>query len=165
MKKKILHVLAVAATVTAGFLAVTSPAQAAYPCLVGYVCLYENVGWTGSVAVLPELNRDDNGPGEVHWFPEKTFTNGTNLNDHVSSVKNLTNKTLYLYDDVDFDNTSQHTDYPKWIAQVPAHTSVYLTDDNWNWGNFNDKASSASIGHVWDCDRNSLKFRYDCGWK
>ncbi|SNY24977.1 peptidase inhibitor family I36 protein [Paractinoplanes atraurantiacus] len=107
--RTVLRSAAAAAVVLGGSLAVTSsPAQAAWTCQAGYVCFYENANLTGSVAVLPELSMSSpSWPGQAADFRNYSYYNGHNLNDSVSSVINRTNRTLWVYEHGNFNQSKR----------------------------------------------------------
>jgi hypothetical protein len=106
LKKRsaVLGGLAATALAVSGALAVTSPAEAAWVCKQGYVCIYENANLTGSVAVLPELSPASGGfTGQARDFRDYKYTNGNSLNDSAGSAINLSGRTVLFYEHGDFN--------------------------------------------------------------
>jgi len=125
-----------AAVVVAGMVAVAAdPAQAAYVCSKGEVCLYENYNRTGSVFVVP-FGR--NGMGQLREFRDHQFFNGTNLNDKVSSVDNRSDHLLTLYRNGDFKGPYE------WI---PANTKREFSGLRLPTQLRNDEASSLIVSY------------------
>ncbi|SNY25985.1 peptidase inhibitor family I36 protein [Paractinoplanes atraurantiacus] len=104
MRTVLKGVLGVAVTVAATAVIPAGPAQAAYVCSKGEVCLYEHYDRTGSVFVVPF---GKNGMGKISDFRAYTFFNGTNLNDKVSSIDNRSDHLLTLYSNVDLKGPYQ----------------------------------------------------------
>jgi hypothetical protein len=128
-------VLGVAVTV-AGMVAIPAgPAQAAYVCAKGEVCLYENYNRTGSVFVVPF---GKNGMGQLREFRDHKFSNGTNLNDKVSSVDNRSDHLLTLYRNGDFKGPYE------WI---PANTKRDFSGLRLPTQLRNDEASSLIVSY------------------
>lgn len=131
MKKK--AVLGIAAAV-AGLVAIPAgPAQAAYVCAKGEVCLYENYNRTGSVFVVPF---GKNGMGQLREFRDHHFYNGTNLNDKVSSVDNRSDHLLTLYRNGDFGGPYQ---------RIPGNTKAEFSGLRLPTDLRNDDASSLIV--------------------
>ncbi|MFF5075597.1 peptidase inhibitor family I36 protein [Actinoplanes sp. NPDC000266] len=111
----------VAAVVAGTVVIPAGPAQAAYVCSKGELCLYEHYDRTGSVFVVPLGN---GGQVRIREFRDHTFFNGTNLNDKVSSVDNRTDRRLTLWRHGDFGGPSQdvsaNTKYSFSGLRVPA---------------------------------------------
>ncbi|GIF23573.1 hypothetical protein BJ973_004182 [Actinoplanes tereljensis] len=138
-RSTVLGGLAATALTVSAALAVTSPAEAAWVCKQGYVCIYENLNLTGSVAVLPELSpASGKYTGSARDFRDYTYTNGNNLNDSADSAINLTGKTIYFY---------EHGDFNKYKA---GRLTSILPGQAWNFGYFegelqDNRASSAKF--------------------
>ncbi|MET0423957.1 MAG: peptidase inhibitor family I36 protein [Actinoplanes sp.] len=81
--------------VVAGGAIAPAPAEAAYACKTGEVCFYYDWSFRGTAAVIAGFNYSG---AKVNDFRNFSYTNGKNLNDSASSVKNLTNFTLYVYE-------------------------------------------------------------------
>ncbi|MFD9286127.1 peptidase inhibitor family I36 protein [Streptomyces mirabilis] len=81
-------------------MAVTAtPANAAYNCGSNQVCLYKNSDFTGSVFILPQIT---NSYGvKIFCAPDlaqNKYTDGTSVNNSVSSVVNNSNSVIFLAD-------------------------------------------------------------------
>lgn len=102
MKIKALR-LSVAAPAAALALAsvglLASPANAAYVCGAGQVCLYQNAGYTGSVYVVPKIQLS-NGLWTAcqKSLVGKKFNNGDALDNNVSSVVNKSGSVLFMWE-------------------------------------------------------------------
>ncbi|TXS66104.1 hypothetical protein EAO69_30245 [Streptomyces sp. me109] len=85
---------------TAGLLAVggiaigAPSASAAATCPQTKLCVYENYGFTGSMAIIEGLSQPRS---KVTDFRSLHFYNGTPVNDRISSVVNNTNTTVLLF--------------------------------------------------------------------
>lgn len=122
------------ALAVAGIVAIPAgPAQAAYICAKGEICLYENYNRTGSVFVVPF---GKNGLGEIREFRNYAFYNGTNLNDMVSSVDNRSDHLLTLY---------RHGDFGGPYQWVPANTKMEFSGLRPVTEVRNDEASSLRV--------------------
>lgn len=129
-------ILAGVITTGGGVMSTASPASAAWICQDHTVCLFHDADLRGTVSVLPELSPNSGHyTGLVPEFGTKKYTNGENLNNSASSLKNRTGKYLYLFKYNDFN--SGHQD--GWNVCIPPGTQINL--DGWA----NDDASSAIL--------------------
>ena len=96
MKKRII-LSGIVATVlaTAGFVTIGAlPASAAYQCQDNQVCFYEKANYTGTVYVPGEMS---NNSGQVDQFLIRWFSNGTNVDNRVTSIVNNTGWCVVVY--------------------------------------------------------------------
>ncbi|MEV4348216.1 peptidase inhibitor family I36 protein [Actinoplanes sp. NPDC049596] len=139
-KRRVVSGMMGAVLATAGVVAVSpAAAQAAWVCQSGYVCIYKDYDKKGTVAVLPELSpASGKYTGRAQDFRNYKYTNGDNLNDSASSVVNLTDRTLRVYEHGNYNSTKSGG----WTDIYPNSWS------NINYGTGfldNDKASSADF--------------------
>jgi Peptidase inhibitor family I36 len=107
-------------------------ASAAAVCGSNQVCLYQNSNETGSAFII-------NGSGHnVSDFSQETFTNGSPLNDEVSSMVNNTGEAVLAFSDANFSGLSIGIS-PH--SQIDNLTSTQLVGE---FINFNDVMSSIS---------------------
>ncbi|SDT10680.1 peptidase inhibitor family I36 protein [Actinoplanes derwentensis] len=98
MKKRMAAAAAVAAAVT-GLVVSPAPAQAAYACQTGEVCIYEDVNLRGSVLIIYS--------GAHNFLPDWHFYNGNAANDAASSIINRsTTLTARITEDFDAQGKS-----------------------------------------------------------
>ncbi|SDT10652.1 peptidase inhibitor family I36 protein [Actinoplanes derwentensis] len=96
MKKRM--VAAAAAAVAASLVALPAPAQAAYACKNGEVCIYQNVNLTGSVLIVYS--------GVHNFLPDWHFYNGDAANDAASSIINNTDTNVRVTADFNAQGAS-----------------------------------------------------------
>jgi Peptidase inhibitor family I36 len=129
LTQKLLPVAVVAAGLSALAVQPAFAASAAYTCQSNQVCFYKNANFSGTVFVPAEMNNRDGG---VSNFITKAFTDGTNVNDRVSSVVNNAGWCVGVYVDTDFGPTG---------IIISPHSRVNLLD------HLNDAISSAQYEH------------------
>jgi Peptidase inhibitor family I36 len=123
MRKTTKLLMAATAAVVAGTVAPTA-AYAANACPADNICLSKNTNQTGSVLLLRV-------PGEVfvkvNNFADLRFSDGSNLNDQVSSIRNNTRVKVFLSTDAGLSGDT--------LLLLPGEFKNSL-------GSFNDRLSS-----------------------
>ncbi|MFF5075523.1 peptidase inhibitor family I36 protein [Actinoplanes sp. NPDC000266] len=120
--------LAVAATTAVA----SSPAEAVYDCRTGEVCFYHDQNYRGTVAVIAGFAYKG---AKVNDFRNFRYTNGQNLNDSVSSIRNLTSFTLRVHEHGTWGG--------KWIELKPGQSEDLY--NSYETPLSNDSASSAQL--------------------
>ncbi|WP_353962835.1 peptidase inhibitor family I36 protein [Streptomyces sp. NBC_01275] len=144
------------AALAGNLVALPTEAQAAWKCPDGYFCMYENSNYTGSVAVIPEVNEKMSGyTGGIANLRNAHFTNGKIVDDAVSSVVNNTSQNIFFYSDHDYNSSSGENPYVWGPTVIRPH-------QGWPTMNAleNDNIGSISVGQKHYCGHVNFH-----GWK
>ncbi|NMO56950.1 hypothetical protein HH310_37970 [Actinoplanes sp. TBRC 11911] len=135
--RAILAAIGAPAIVAVGLAVAPTAANAAYTCGSGQVCLYKDINYTNTVRVFS---------GSISDFQFANYSNGTNMNDSVSSIINNSGTTFQGWYDNNDGGIRAVVGAGARIPDMTKNVPVFFGGEFLGGQNFNDVMSSARLG-------------------